>query len=68
MLYFKNVVLIYFWLCWVFLAVWGLSLVGSKHGLLSIAVPELLVAVASLAESLGFRCIVVAPGLSSCGA
>ena len=39
---------IYFWLCWVFVAVHGISLVGGERGLLFIAVRRLLIAVASL--------------------
>ena len=38
----------YFWLCWVFLAVHGLSLVAARWGLLFVAVHGLLIVVASL--------------------
>ena len=37
-----------FWLCWVFVAVRRLSLVGGEQGLLFVAVHGLLIAVASL--------------------
>ena len=61
-IYYKYIYLfIYFWLCWVFIAV---------HGLLSVAVCRLLIAVASLcrARALSARAsVVVAHGLSSCG-
>ena len=39
---------IYLWLCWVFVAARGLSLVAVSGGLLFIAVHSLLIAVASL--------------------
>ena len=42
----KN--LFYFWLCWVFTAVSRLSLVAVSRGYLLVAVPRLLIAVASL--------------------
>ena len=44
---------IYFWLCWVFVAAHGLSLVGGERGLLFIAVRRLLIAVASLVAEHG---------------
>ena len=50
-LYFKNL-FIYFWLHWVFVAVRGLSLVAVSGGY-SVAVRELLIAVASLVAEHG---------------
>ena len=52
-----SVLFIYFWLCWVFVAVHGLSLVVARGGHSSL-------------WSTGSRCagsVVVARGLSSCG-
>ena len=49
---------IYLWLRWIFIAALGLSLVGGEQGLPFVAVPELLIAVASL---------VVEHGLYACG-
>ena len=63
--------LIYFWLRWVFVAARRLSLVAESGGLLFIAVRGLLTAVASRcgARALGaWASVVVARGLSSCGA
>ena len=45
--FFKNK-FIYFWLHWVFVVVHGLSLLAASRGLLFVAVPGLLIAVASL--------------------
>ena len=45
--------IIYFWLCWVFNAVHGLSLVAMSGGLLFIAMVGLLTAVDSLLEKHG---------------
>ena len=42
----------YFWLCWIFVAVHGLSLVVARGGY-SVAVRRLLIAVASLVAELG---------------
>ena len=62
---------IYFWLCRVFAAARGLSLVAASRGPLFDAVRGLLIVVASLccrAWALGTRAsVVVAHGLSSCG-
>ena len=45
---FVNVFIIYFWLCWVFVAARGLSLVAaSERELLFVAVRGLLIVVAS---------------------
>ena len=44
---------IYFWLCWVFVAARGLSLVAVSRGLLFVAVSGLLTAVASLVAEHG---------------
>ena len=44
---------IYFWLCWVFVAARGLSLVVVSGGLLFVAVHGLLIAVASLVAEHG---------------
>ena len=38
----------YFWLCWVFVALCGLSLVSASRGYTLVAVGGLLIAVASL--------------------
>ena len=64
-----------FWLCWVFVAVRGLSLVAfsscHEQGLLFVAVRGLLTAVASLVAEHGLQSaqasVDVARGLSSCG-
>ena len=48
------ILFIYFWLCWVFVAARGLSLVAVSGGLLFIAVRGLLVVVASLVAEHGF--------------
>ena len=47
---FKNkfIYFIYFWLCWVFVAARGLSLVAASGGYPSLRVRGLLIAVASL--------------------
>ena len=45
--------LIYFWLCWVFVAVHGLSLVVVSGGLLFVEVRGLLISVASLVAEHG---------------
>ena len=44
----KFILLIYFWLCWVFVAARRLSLVAGEWGLLFVALRRLLFAVASL--------------------
>ena len=44
--FFKNYLLIYFWLCWVFIAAHGLSLVAECRGYSQVAVGGLLIAVA----------------------
>ena len=46
--FFFSDLFIYFWLCWVFVATRGLSLVGGERGLLFVALRRLLIAVASL--------------------
>ena len=51
------------WLCWVFIAVRGLSLVAASGGLLFVAVHGLLIMVLFLFWSLGSR----HAGFSSCG-
>ena len=43
----------FFWLCWVFVAARGLSLVAASRGLLFVAVRRLLIAVASLVAEHG---------------
>ena len=43
----KFILFIYFWLCWVFVAAHGLSLVVVSRGLLFIAVCGLLIAMTS---------------------
>ena len=51
--YLKNFLknIIYFWLCWVFIAISGLSLVAANGSYSSfVAVSGLLIAVASLVE------------------
>ena len=61
---------IYLWLCWVFVAVRGLSLVVVRRGYSFIVACRLLIVVASRcgAQALGVRAsVVVARGLSSCG-
>ena len=50
---YKFIYLIYFWLCWVFVASRRLSLVVASGGLLSFAVRGLLIAVASLVAEHG---------------
>ena len=53
----KFILFIYFWLCWVFIAVRGLSLVVASGGFSC-----------SRARALGtWASVVVARGLSSCG-
>ena len=44
---------IYFWLCWVFVAARGLSLVAARRGLPFVAVRGLLIAMASLVAEHG---------------
>ena len=51
---FFFLILIYFWLCWVFIAVHGLSLVAMGGGYSLIAVHVLLIAVTSLVAEHGF--------------
>lgn len=62
--FFVVLFIIYFWLCWVFVAAQGLSLVAESGGSSLFAVCRLLVMVASRcrAQALGRA------GLSSCGA
>ena len=61
----------YFWLCWVFVAVLGVSLVVVRRGYSLLSVNKLLIAVASLAVEHGLKgtqaTVIVACGLSSCG-
>ena len=54
---------IYFWLYYVFLAVYGLSLVAAGKGYSLVMVHRLLIAVASLAAELRFY----GTGFSNCG-
>ena len=54
LLAFKMYLFIYFWLCWVFVATHGLSLVVSKWGYSLVAVCGLLIEVASLIAELTF--------------
>ena len=56
-------IFIWFWLCWVFLAVSGFPLATRSEGYSLVAVRELLTAVASLSQSTSSRVC----GLSSCG-
>ena len=51
-LFFLNlfILFIYFWLCWVFIAVCGLFSSCGEQGLLFVVVCRLLIAVASLVE------------------
>ena len=61
-------IIFYFWLCWVFTAISGLSLVAESKGYCSLCV--FLIAAASHcgAQAPGARgSVVVALGLSSCG-
>ena len=44
---------IYFWLCWIFVAACGLSLVVVSGGLLFVVMCRLLIAVASLVSEHG---------------
>ena len=46
--FFKTILFIYFWLCWVFVAVQAFSLVAVSGGYSLVAVCGLLVVVASL--------------------
>ena len=55
--------IIYFWLCWVFVAACGASSSCSDRGLLFVAVCGLLIAVASLVAEHSSR----HAGFSSCG-
>ena len=50
--FFKIYLFVYFWLCWVFLAACGLSLVVASGGY-SVAVRGLLIAVVSLVAEHG---------------
>ena len=50
---FFNLKNFYFWLCWVFVAACGISLVAGERGLLFIAVRRLLIAEASLVSEHG---------------
>ena len=47
-LFYLFIYLFNFWLCWVFVAARGLSLVGGEQGRLFVAVSWLLIVVASL--------------------
>ena len=53
---YHSVLFIYFWLCWVFIAVCQLSLVAASRGLLLIAAHGLLIAVVSLIMAHGLIC------------
>ena len=55
--------IIYFWLCWVFLAVYGLSLAMESRGYSQVVISGLLIVVASLVAELGLS----VHRLSSCG-
>ena len=48
------IIIFYFWLCWVFIAVSGISLVAASGRLIFVAVCRLLIAVASLVVEHGF--------------
>ena len=49
----KYIYLFIYWLCWVFVAVHGLSLVAASGGLLFIEIRGLLIAVVSLVAEHG---------------
>ena len=55
--------LIYFWLCWVFIAVCGLSLVVASRGYSSLRCADLSLQWLPSLQSMGSRHM----GLSSCG-
>ena len=63
--------IIYLWLCWIFIAAGGLFSSCGEQGLLFVVVRGLLIVVASLchrAQALGtWASVVAARGLSSCG-
>ena len=52
-IYLFIILFIYFWLCWVFVAAHGLSLVVASRGYSSVVVHRLLIAVASLVAEHG---------------
>ena len=54
---------IYFWLRWVFVAVWGLSLVAASGGCSSLQCVGFSLQWILLLQSTGSRCV----GFSSCG-
>ena len=47
--------ILFIWLCWVFVAAWAFSLVMEIRGLLSVMGPGLLIEVASLIEELQLK-------------
>ena len=71
------ILFIYFWLCWVFVAACGLSLVAASRGYSSLRCAGFSLRWLLLLRSTGSRCgaqalgawasVVVACGLSSCG-
>ena len=67
----KNIYLfIYFWLCWVFVAVCGLSLVAASGGYSSLHCTGFSLRLFLLLRNMGSRCtgsVVVARGLQSTG-
>ena len=62
-LYFLNFIYFYFWLCWVFITLRGLSLVVESRGYSSVATCRLLIKVTSLVVEHRLQAL----RLSSCG-
>ena len=62
--FFKKILFIYFWLCWVFVAAGGLSLVAASGGYSSLWCAGFSLQWLLLLQSTGSRCA----GFSSCGA
>ena len=52
----KFIYLFYFWLCWVFIAVHGFSLVVASGGYSLVVMPGLLIVLASLVAECGLTC------------
>ena len=61
-LFYSLFVYFYFWLCWVFVAACGLSLVAVRRDYSLVAVHELLIVVAFLVEHMQ-ALVVEVPGL-----
>ena len=61
-LFFKNYLFIYFWLCWVFVALCGLSLAAVSGGYSSLRCAGFSLQWLLLLQSTGSRCA----GFSSC--